>query len=157
VLDAVPVEGDTHSQAPPGDAEIVQGLGCTPFHEGLLADREQLVTTALPFLPHDSHTGLVGDAGVASFASAAAAKVKREFFYLFARLRVEGDLPYRHPAVVAGVRVIMMIMIFSRWVRRCARLVGVHRETPSSVGRVPGCSCTAGAIYVSPTIIPNIY
>jgi hypothetical protein len=34
---------------------------------------------------------------------AAAAKVEREFFYLFARLRVEGDLPYRHPAVVAGV------------------------------------------------------
>jgi hypothetical protein len=28
----------------------------------------------------------------ASFAGAAAAKVEREFFYLFARLRVEGDL-----------------------------------------------------------------
>jgi hypothetical protein len=52
----------------------------------------------------------------ASFASAATTEVEREFFYLFARLRVEGDLPYRHPAVVAGVRMIL-ILVLGGWVR----------------------------------------
>ena len=52
------------------------------------------------------------------FAGAAAAKVEREFFYLFARLRVEGDLPYRHPAIVAGVGM-ALILVLGRWVRGC--------------------------------------
>ena len=70
-----------------------------------------------------------------SYASAAAAKVEREFFYLFARLRVEGDLPYRHPAVVAGmgtlkagvIRLYGVVLLLSGWVRvGCARLSSVH-------------------------------
>jgi hypothetical protein len=70
-------------------------------------------------------------------AGAAAAKVERKFFYLFAGLRVEGDLPYRHPAIVAGVGALagddvvvlveMRIMILSGWLRRCARLLSGHR------------------------------
>jgi hypothetical protein len=39
----------------------------------------------------------------ASFASTASAKVERELFYLFARLRVNRNLAYRYPAIVAGV------------------------------------------------------
>lgn len=50
------------------------------------------------------------------FASTAATKVEREFFYLFARFRVEGDLPYRHPTVAADVRMVL-ILVLGRWVR----------------------------------------
>jgi|SRR5215212_8802533 transcriptional regulator with XRE-family HTH domain len=50
----------------------------------------------------------------ASFAGAAAAKVEREFFYLFARLRINRDLPYRHPAVVADVGMVL-ILVLGRW------------------------------------------
>jgi hypothetical protein len=51
---------------------------------------------------------------------AAAAKVEREFFYLFARLRVDHDLAYRYPAIVTGVGalvVVVVILILGRWVR----------------------------------------
>src|SRR5215204_7302292 len=40
---------------------------------------------------------------LSSFFGAAAAKVQGELFCLFARLRVDHDLAYRYPAVVAGV------------------------------------------------------
>jgi transcriptional regulator with XRE-family HTH domain len=61
---------------------------------------------------------------------AAAAKVEREFFYLFARLRVEGDLPYRHPAVVAGVGMVL-VLVLGGWVRvGCARLLCGHEVPP---------------------------
>ena len=81
----------------------------------------------------------------ASFASAAAAKVEREFFYLFARLRVKGDLPYRHPAVVTDVGCFV-----GRWVQGgCARLSRVHSDLQVCVGRVPGCANTCGTISLS--------
>jgi DNA-binding SARP family transcriptional activator len=66
---------------------------------------------------------------------------------LLARLRVDHDLPYRHPAIVAGVgaleagvmRLYGVVVILGGWVRvGCARLCGVHSEPPSSVGRSPG-------------------
>jgi hypothetical protein len=67
----------------------------------------------------------------ASFAGAAAAKVEREFFYLFARLRINRDLPYRHPAVVADVGMVL-ILVLGRWVRvGCARLLCGHEVAPS--------------------------
>ena len=54
----------------------------------------------------------------ASFVSTASAKVERELFYLFARFRIEGDLAYRYPAIVAGVEVlVLVVVILSRWVR----------------------------------------
>ena len=49
---------------------------------------------------------------------ATAAEVERELFYLFARFRIEGDLAYRYPAIVAGVEVlVLVVVILSRWVR----------------------------------------
>src|SRR5215218_23781 len=47
----------------------------------------------------------------ASFASATATEVEREFFYLFARLRVDHELAYRYPAIVAGVGVVLVVMV----------------------------------------------
>jgi hypothetical protein len=89
-------------------------------------------------------------------AGAAAAKVERKFFYLFAGLRVEGDLPYRHPAIVAGVGALagddvvvlveMRIMILSGWLRRCARLLSGHRV--HSLGPGLGvCNHRRGHLY----------
>src|SRR5215213_11916168 len=45
-----------------------------------------------------------------------AAEVQRVLLCLLARLRVDHDLPYRHPAVVAGVGTVL-ILVPSRWVR----------------------------------------
>jgi hypothetical protein len=39
------------------------------------------------------------------------------------------------------------------WVRGCARLMLVHSVHPFSVGRVPGCACTCGAIALSDVLI----
>jgi hypothetical protein len=120
VLGAVTMEGDTPAEPSPTDADLVQGLRPGPLHEGLFADLQQRRTTPLALGTHDMHAPLVVFAGVA------AAKVEREFFYLFARLRVEGDLPYRHPAVVAGVGMVL-ILILSGWVRvGYARLIHVN-------------------------------
>ena len=40
-------------------------------------------------------------------------------------------------------------LLVAGWVRGCARLRGVHSEHPFSVGRVPGCANTRGAISVT--------
>jgi hypothetical protein len=63
----------------------------------------------------------------ASFASTASAKVERELFYLFARLRVNRNLAYRYPAIVAGVGAsfaVLVVVILSEWMR--GRLSSVH-------------------------------
>jgi hypothetical protein len=59
---------------------------------------------------------------------ALAAEVKRVLLYLLTRLRVESDLAYRYPAIVAGVGgLVRMILLLGRWVRMgCARLSRVH-------------------------------
>jgi hypothetical protein len=91
----------------------------------------------------EGYPGPVGTLYDLASLHALAAEVKRVLFYLFARLRVEGDLPYRHPAVVADagalvlilgiviaeivlamVAVIAGILILGGWVRvGCARLL----------------------------------
>jgi hypothetical protein len=91
------------------------------------------------------------------FAGTAAAKVEREFFYLFARLRVEGDLPYRHPAVVAGVG---MVLILWSSVDGCpwGALDSVVSMRLLLVGRAPGCGThLRGRFLFDTIIISNIY
>jgi hypothetical protein len=44
-------------------------------------------------------------------------------------------------------------LLIGRWVRGCARLMLVHSVLPFSVGRVPGCCYTCGAISLSDTHI----
>src|SRR5215211_3981797 len=66
---------------------------------------------------------------------AAATKIECVLLYLLARLRVEGDLAYRYPAIVAGVGpLVPVVVILSRWVRGCARLCGVHEAPPRGPG-----------------------
>jgi DNA-binding XRE family transcriptional regulator len=152
VLAAVPVEGDTPSQAPPGDADIVQGLGCTPFHEGLPADREQLVTTALPFLAHDSHTGLVGDAGAdVSFASAAAARDGLYALDFVADSGVKNGVGQEDQSVRAGVRVVIVIN-FGR--AEYAKLI--HVNSSDLLAGLRGVTSTCGAIFLSTATLSHI-
>ena len=63
------------------------------------------------------------------------AEVERVFLCLLARLRVEGDLAYCYPAIVAGTGALQasvvsfysVVVILSEWVCvRCARLSRVH-------------------------------
>jgi hypothetical protein len=120
------MEGGQSPEPSPTDADVVQGVGSDPLFQCSLTDSKQRRAASLVLGAHDMHAPLVDVAGTA------AAKVEREFFYLFARLRVEGDLAYRHPAIVAGVGALvgddvvvlveMRIMILSRWVRGYARL-----------------------------------
>jgi len=49
---------------------------------------------------------------------ATAAEVERELFYIFARLRVNRNLAYCHPAIVAGTgALVLVVVILSGWVR----------------------------------------
>jgi hypothetical protein len=93
---------------------------------------------------------------------ALAAKVERELFYLFARLRVEGDLPYRHPAVVAGVvgmvlivvagvmGMVLILVLGSGWVRvRCGRVIHVN-----SSDLLAGLRGILGGLPAGPFILP---
>ena len=99
----------------------------------------------------------MGYRGELSAIRAAAAKVEREFFYLFARFRVEGDLRERHPAIVAGVgALVLVVVILGRWVRGCARLRGVHWG-PFPLVRVPRGGNLVGAIYVVQRIIIRLW
>jgi len=79
---------------------------------------------------------------------ATAAEVKSVLLYLLARLRVNHNLAYRYPAIVAGVGdLVLVILRLGGWVREgCARLCGVHSVPPCSVGQVPGYVSTCGAI-----------
>jgi hypothetical protein len=54
----VAVERDTPSQAPPGDADVMQGLGCAPFHESGFADGKQRRAAAAVLLAHGIHAPL---------------------------------------------------------------------------------------------------
>jgi hypothetical protein len=74
---------------------------------------------------------------------ALAAEVKRELLRLLARLRVEGELAYRYPAIVAGacpleagvVSLYGVVVIVSGWVRvGCARLLCGHEVPPRGPG-----------------------
>ena len=63
---------------------------------------------------------------------AAAAEVKRVLLRLLARPGVDHDLAYCYPAIVAGVRV---VLVFSGWVRMgCARLLCGHEVPPRGPG-----------------------
>jgi hypothetical protein len=86
-------------------------------------------------------------------------------FSLFAVLVYVAD---EYPAAYAGmgtqalqtgvVRLYSVVVILGGWVRvGCARLSSVHSEPPSSVGQVPGCCYTRGAIPLSDTHILPIY
>jgi hypothetical protein len=128
VLAAVAVQGGPSAEASPHPTDLLKSLGPGPILEGLLANLEEDSAAALVLGAHDPHAPLV------VFAGAAAAKVEREFFYLFTRLRVEGDLPYRHPAVVAGMGTVL-VLVLGRWVRvGCARLLCGHEVAPSWSG-----------------------
>jgi hypothetical protein len=85
---------------------------------------------------------------LAVFAGAAATEVQGELLRLLARLRVGDHLPYRHPAVVAGVGMVL-IVILGGWVRvGCARLIHVNL-----LGRLAGSRAGAsrcGAILYLP-------
>jgi hypothetical protein len=60
----------------------------------------------------------VPDRGSAGFvAGTAATKVECELFRLFAGVRVDHELPQRHPAVVAGVGALgLVVVVLGRWV-----------------------------------------
>jgi len=88
--------------------------------------------------------------------------------YLFPRLRVEGDLPYRHPTVAAGVGTVLIrtrimstinirIMILGGWVRvGYARLCGVHEAPP----RGPGSEVRLhlrGHFIMTPSLYTRMY
>ena len=89
------------------------------------------------------------------FAGAAAAKVERKFFDLFARLLVDHNLAHRHPATVATTgTLVLVVVILGRWVRgMCARLI--HVNLLGQVGRVPWSGNSSGAIYVIKSILPQ--
>jgi hypothetical protein len=50
-----PMQEGAASESSPRDAHVVQGLGRTPFLEGLLAELEEHSATALSFRAHDMH------------------------------------------------------------------------------------------------------
>jgi hypothetical protein len=76
--------------------------------------------------------------GALASLRALAAEVKRILLRLLARLFVDDHLAYRHPAIVAGVGMVLVdveIMISGRWVHmRCARLLCGHEVAPSWSG-----------------------
>ena len=95
----------------------------------------------------------------ASFASTASAKVERELFYLFARLRVNRNLAYRYPAIVAGVGAsfaVLVVVILSEWMR--GRLSSVHWGPFPLAWRSRFALVGAGASSLSvPPILPLNY
>jgi hypothetical protein len=81
---------------------------------------------------------------LSSFFGAPAAEVERELLRLLARVRVEDDLAYADPAIVAGVGVlVLVVLLFGRWVRGCARLSGVH-----SSASLPFCGPGPGELHL---------
>ena len=98
----------------------------------------------------------------ASFVSATATEVERVLLRLLARLGVNGNLAYRHPAIGAGVGALEasvmhlygVVVLLGRWVRGCARLCGVHSLTPFLWAGSRGVGDSRGAICVlAPSII----
>jgi hypothetical protein len=67
----------------------------TPFLRGLASLANSLLW--------DPGPNVVTPTRLPTLRVAATAEVKRVLVYLFARLRVESDLAYRYPAIVAGV------------------------------------------------------
>jgi hypothetical protein len=71
------------------------------------------------------------------FAGAAAARDGLEDLDLFAGTGVLDKVPDVHDAIVAGVGalvLVVVILILTRWVRGCARLLCGHEDTPSWSG-----------------------
>ena len=56
---------------------------------------------------------------------------------------------------IVGLKKVVQLrwLLVAGWVRGCARLMLVHSGHPFSVGRVPGCSNTCGAISLSDVLI----
>jgi len=84
---------------------------------------------------------------------ATTAEVQGELLRLLARLRVDHDLAYRHPTVVAGVGALVLVLAFGGWVRWMrGRLI--HVNTSSVLAAPPGSlDPPAGASYVVNTRI----
>jgi hypothetical protein len=86
---------------------------------------------------------------------AAAAKVECELFRFFAGLRIDHDLPERHPAVVAGVgALVLVVVILGGWLRvRCARLIHVNTSVVLAVPREVAAS--PGLITLSTVVLSH--
>ena len=58
-------------------------------------------------------------------------------------------------ARIVGLKKVVRLrwLLVAGWVRGCARLMLVHSGHPFSVGRVPGCCNTCGAISLSDILI----
>jgi hypothetical protein len=70
---------------------------------------------------------------------------------LDAEVRVTKIILHALEARIVGLKVVRLrwLLVVAGWVRGCARLMLVHSVLPFSVGRVPGCSNTCGAIILS--------
>ena len=87
---------------------------------------------------------------LAAFAGATTTEVERVLLRLLARLGVEDELAYRYPAIVAGVGVLVLVVgCCVEGIAGWRYSVLVHSLYSISVGRVPGCVTTCGAISVS--------
>jgi hypothetical protein len=122
VLATISVEGYVAAEPSPADTDIVQGLGPDPLLQGLLADLQQDRAAALPFLAHDSHAGLVGDAGL-SASCAAAAWHNFQMLHFLAHGFVKYSVGQEDQPVRAGVGVV--VFTGSPWTEY-ARLFSVH-------------------------------
>jgi hypothetical protein len=62
-------------------------------------------------------------------------------------------------ARIVGLKKVVQLrwLLVAGWVRGCARLYGVHSGHPLSVGRVPGCVNTRGAIFLPAHIVLQIF
>jgi hypothetical protein len=122
------VQSDPAAQPAPSNTNGSQAPGSGPLLQGLLAQLQGNGTSSLPLLAHDMHAPLVLN------ADATAARDGVDDVDLFAVLFdqvADVDVP-----VQARVRVVLLFGGWVRWVR--GRLLLVHSEPPSSVGRSPG-------------------
>src|SRR5215210_2813033 len=93
----------------------------------LLVDRKQMFAPRLsgPLVAPSPAVAAWSIGAVLLGVCATATQVKRELLRLLARVGIDDRLTYRHPAVVAGVGTLLLIVsgrFSGRWVRGCARL-----------------------------------
>jgi hypothetical protein len=117
----------------------------------MLTRRVLCVTTASE--PGDV---LRGFGVVLSAIRTAAAEVKRVFLCLLARLRVNRNLAYRYPAIVAGTgALVLMVTFLARWVRvGCARLIHVNLLVRLAGSR--GVASPAGPFTLCKGSLPEV-
>src|SRR3954447_15364900 len=93
-------------------------------------------------------------------AGAPAAKVKRELFRLFAGLRVDHDLPQRHPAAVAGVEALVLVVMGCRREGIAGRRysVLVHSTHPLCGPRLRGAwTLPRGLLTLSTAVLAHLW